>query len=424
MAHIEERETKRGTRYRAMVYIGLDPKTGRRKFTTKTFDTPEEANAWAAERELKRSRGTLTEPAKDTFAVYGRAWLRDAKDRLRPSTFHGYSETFRRYVEEPLDGAPQVGTLRMDRLRPEHVNQLYRWMMDERGLAKGTVKSLHAVIRQVLDYAYRSKAVEEPIAPLVKVPRVRTQRRKVKAMTEEELGRFLEAARTVRKGSEGERLPDRYYALWYTLQATGLRPGEALGLMWEDLDLETRTLRVRRALSRIPGEGWQLTDPKTSGSERAVKLPASAVPVLQEHRKDQVAERLAAGPEWQDHGLVFTTESGAPCDWTNLRRHFGRIMRRAGLGELKEPPTKPTGQPGPRKQGRFKPAFRPYDLRHTHATLSLKAGVPAKVISGRLGHHSAAFTMDVYTAWIPALQDDAADAWDEVLDQANEVNKR
>ena len=142
------------------------------------------------------------------------------------------------------------------------------------------------------------------------------------------------------------------------------------------------------------------------------------MPVLQAHRHQQRKDRLKAGKEWTDHGFVFTTETGEPVDWTNMKKHFNRIMRRADLGKAQEGPARPKGQPGPMKQGKFIAKYRPYDLRHTHATLSFKAGVPAKVISGRLGHHKVAFTMDVYTAFIPDMDDGAADAWDSILEKA------
>ena len=229
MAHIEKRTTKSGVRFRAMVYVGTDP-TGRRRLKTKTFSTYEEANAWAADRELKRSKGRLIEPSKETLAQYGRHWIEDElKDRVRATTFDGYSGSFKRYIEQPYPDAPELGQIRMNELRPEHVSRLYRWMRQDRGVSRGTVKKLHAVLRQILVFAYKSKATEEDIISLLKAPRERTNKRKVQAMSEEELGRFLEAARTVREGEDGERLPDRYYALWYLLQATGLRPGEALG---------------------------------------------------------------------------------------------------------------------------------------------------------------------------------------------------
>lgn len=420
MAHIRQLASGR---WQARVYVakGVTPHI-------KTWPTEAEAKAWAAAEELKREKGTLTAPCKDTLAVYGRKWLDDAttKDRIRGSTWRGYSRTFRTYIEEPPPGAPLIGRKRMEALTPEHVKKLYTWLREEgrrqprgkdRGLSKQTVGGLHAVLRQILYAAFDSGAIEVNLAAKLRraAPRTKTRRGK-KSLTKEELDRFFAAARTVRRGEDGARLADRYHAYWHLVAATGMRPGEALALTWEDLDLNGRTVRIRRALSWVRGEGrYEITEPKTAGSTRVVALPKNVIPVLEANRIAQLRERMKAGPEWADLGLVFTTESGKPVDLTNLRLHWNRIMRDAGLGTFEERPAKPNGRPGPRKYAKFTPLLPPYCLRHTHATLQLRAGVPVKVISERLGHASTAFTMDVYADALPDMQGEAADAWDALF---------
>jgi integrase len=399
-----------------MVYLGTRP-NGTRRIKTKVFESPEEAEAWAADIRLQRKWGTLVEPSKDTLAAYGRRWLDDVqRERVRPKTYHTYSTLFRRFIEDAELDAPELGQVRMDQLRPEHLEAFYRWMIRVRGLSKVTVKGLHAVLRQVLKRGYKRKDLALDVHGQIDMPRERANKRTVNAMSEKELLRFLEAAKTLRRDESGNRIPCRHHALWFVIQATGVRPAEALGLKWSDLDLANRTMRVERSLTRVPGDRWTLTDAKTTNAARQIRLPNAAIPVLRQNITQHAADQLKAGDTWKDkHGLVFTTETGEPADWSNLRRSFVAIMRRAGLGKQEEGPAKRKGQPGPKKLGRFVPAYRPYDLRHTHATLSFKAGVPAKVISERLGHHKASFTMDVYTAFIPDMQDRAADAWDAIL---------
>jgi len=127
-----------------------------------------------------------------------------------------------------------------------------------------------------------------------------------------------------------------------------------------------------------------------------------------------VEERLKAGPEWTDHGFVFTTRTGLPLDSTNLNsENYMAVMRRAGLVEEGPSPRKPRS--GPTARPRFRPAFRMYDLRHSCATLLLRAGENPKVVSERLGHSSVAFTMDVYTASLPDMQEGAAQKLQEML---------
>ncbi len=100
----------------------------------------------------------------------------------------------------------------------------------------------------------------------------------------------------------------------------------------------------------------------------------------------QSAERAAWGDAWEATGLVFTRENGALIHPDLLTKWFGRHVARAGLSPI-----------------------RLHDLRHTHASLALQAGIPAKVVSERLGHATVAFTLDVYSHVLPGLQEDAAD---------------
>ncbi len=112
-----------------------------------------------------------------------------------------------------------------------------------------------------------------------------------------------------------------------------------------------------------------------------------------EHRKRQLEDRLAAGPFWQDHDLVFPSSTGRPVSDSNLRnRDFSRVLKEAGL-----------------------PRFRPHDLRHTMATAALLAGVHPKVVQERLGHSRISVTLDTYSLVLPSLQRDAAEQIDEAL---------
>lgn len=198
----------------------------------------------------------------------------------------------------------------------------------------------------------------------------------------EEVGRFLAAARE-----------DRWYPLWELLVTTGLRPGEALALKWSDVEFVNRRIRVQRCLVRPPASTWLLKEPKTTRGRRSVTIPTAVAETLRRHRSEQLRERLQAGPQFQDLDFIFGTTNGSPLDWKVLvRRHFRRIVQRAGI-----------------------PPIRPYDLRHTCATLLLAAGENVKVVSERLGHSSAALTLDVYSHVLPDMQQQAADRMEHLL---------
>jgi integrase len=191
---------------------------------------------------------------------------------------------------------------------------------------------------------------------------------------------------------------DRWSALYVLAVSTGLRQGELLGLRWEDVDLESATLRVRHTLQPpgFPkGAAARLTPPKTRRSLRSVHLPHSAVQALLRHRELQDAERARANGSWHDRGLVFPNTLGGYADYTNLMpRHFKPLLKEAGL-----------------------PDIRFHDLRHTCATLLFTRGVHPKIVSEMLGHSSVSITLDVYSHVIPGLGDAAATAMEEALEE-------
>ena len=138
-----------------------------------------------------------------------------------------------------------------------------------------------------------------------------------------------------------------------------------LGLRWQDIDLDGRTLTVNQTVERI-GRGHDsklmLVEPKTSRSRRTLSVPGTATKALRTHKVRQLENRLAAGPDWQDLGLVFTTGRGTPIEPRNPYRDFVRLLERAGL-----------------------PTMRFHDLRHSAASLMLAQGIPLRSIQEILG---------------------------------------
>ncbi|MFW6074172.1 MAG: site-specific integrase [Chloroflexota bacterium] len=171
-----------------------------------------------------------------------------------------------------------------------------------------------------------------------------------------------------------------------------LRLGEALGLLWEHVDLETGQIRVVHQLQRIDRR-WQLVPPKSRQSRRTIPLPRASVTALRAHRELQQLERLAGGAEWGGpFDLVFTSTVGTPLDESNVRRQLRAILRQAGLRDI-----------------RF------HDLRHTCASLLLVQGVHPRVVMETLGHSQISLTLDTYSHVLPVLQRDAAERMDALL---------
>src|SRR5262249_9803415 len=159
--------------------------------------------------------------------------------------------------------------------------------------------------------------------------------------------------------------------------AIGLRPGEALGLRWQDVDLEAGVLRVQFALQRIEGR-LELDELKTRRSRRSLALPQFAITALAANQRRQEDGRQQAGELWEDRGLVFATRLGRPLSQRNVIRSFRRSLKSAGLTHR-----------------RF------YDLRHACASLLLVQGVHPRVVMEILGHSQIGLTMNTYSHVVP-----------------------
>lgn len=186
---------------------------------------------------------------------------------------------------------------------------------------------------------------------------------------------------------------DRLETLYLLAVTTGMRQGELLGLKWEDVDLGTGTLRVRRTLSTATGGGHVFTAPKTAKSRRSIKLPKPALFSLRKHREAQLEEKDRVAGLWKDNDLVFATRVGTPISRQDLiTRSFKPLLRSANL-----------------------PDIRFHDLRHTCATLLLGRGVHAKLVQELLGHASISVTLDTYSHVLPSMGDRTATAMEDVL---------
>lgn len=356
-------------------YLGRDGDGGKRRYHNKTVHgTKKDAQRYLNAALRDKDLGTFVEPSGLTLDKYLDQWLQTAtRRRVRDRTYRDYESLLARYVR------PLLGQRRLAQLRPLEIQALYN-RLQEQGLSPRTVRYAHAVLSGALKQAVKWRQLSQNPASFVDLPR--QVRHEAQALSPELAERFLAAA-------AGDP-----FALVFTLAlATGMRPSEYLGLQWKDADLKDGKVVVQRSLLRRK-DGWDFQEPKTPRSRRTIPLPATVTRALVEHKRRQAEQRLAAGPAYESHDLVFATASGQPLDENNLvRRHFKPILRAAGLP----------------------PAIRLYDLRHTCATLLLSAGENPKVVSERLGHATITLTLDTYSHVLPTLQQGAAERLEAVL---------
>jgi len=412
-------------RYRLKFYVGVDPETGKREFHNETFDTKREATDKAAKLRTDRAGGVTVRPSKETLSAFLKRWLSDVKEgEILPRTMYDYQNVLRRYVLKPPPGFPAIGRVRLNKLHPEHFERLYAHMRKEMGLSPRTIQYLRTILHGALDHAVIRGQIGRNPTVGVKPPRLKRQdgegqknadswkaNKKPEAMTKDQARAFQDAAKD-----------DRLYPLWVLLLHTGMRPSEALGLTWPNVDLDGGRLHVRQILTRRGVEGWDLMPPKTARSERTLTLGPSIIRVLRAWKATQSEERLLLGSEYQTHGFVFATEFGAPLDQGNLNsRNFRRICEAAhtkdpslGFGEWVEKPNRRKVSGNVKV---FKPRFWTYCLRHTFATLLLQDGEGLKVVSEKLGHATEVLTLTTYSHVLPEMDARATERMEELLGQ-------
>lgn len=319
--------------------------------------------------EVKRDAGTAEAAGRaPTVGDWLDHWIEHiAPRRVRARTLESYEALVRLHLR------PGVGHHRLDRLQPEHLEQLYGSLLEDKGLSPATVLRLHRVLSRALRVAMQRGKIARNVATLVDPPAVKRATTAL-PLTVEEARRVLQVAEQ-----------DRNSARWTVALAVGLRQSEALGLQWPDIDLDVGTLTVRRGLHRVAGKGLVYEEPKAERSRRTLALPAQLVMALRRHRTVQLEERQAAGPLWEEHDLVFAQVNGRPLDKRSDWEGWKALLNRAGVREV-----------------------RLHDGRHTAATLLLSEGVHPRVVMELLGHAQMRTTTDTYSHVMPALAKEAA----------------
>lgn len=318
-----------------------------------------------------------------TLSEYLHQWLTDVVQPSKaPRTYRSYEEVLHNYIE------PSMGRVPLKELTPRQAPKLQGLLnrLHKRGLSARTVRYSRDVLRAALNQAMRWGLVTSNVATLVEPPK--QVKHSPVLFTHEEALRFLDAVRG-----------DRLEALYTVALTLGLRCGEAVGLRWEDIDLDAGTLSITGQIVRVPKGGGRLrTDAKTSGSHRTLMLPRSCIAALQRRRDNQQWERRAARDDWQDTGYVFTTRNGGPFEPRAINRFLARILEKAGL-----------------------PHMGPHGLRHSAGSILHAQGESLKTISTLLGHSSIRITADLYTHIGDQSKRELADRMDDIYGDSEDI---
>ncbi len=304
----------------------------------------------------ERDSGIVYDSENLKVAGYLDRWLDSIKDTLRERTWRRHEEITRIHLK------PTLGNIKLDRLSALQVQSLYRTKLNS-GLSPRTVQIIHATLHKALKQAVRWSLVPRNVCEVVVPPRV--PKSEIRPLDARQAKKLLDKAWDTQP---------YYYPLYVLAVTTGMRSGEILGLQWQDVDLDAGTVQVRRTVFN-----GVVSTPKTSRSNRGIKLPEIAVEAIRRHPRRSA---------W-----VFSSKNGNSLSVHNLHnRSWKPLLRDARL-----------------------PDIRFHDLRHTCATLLLSKGVHPKLVQELLGHSSIEITLDTYSHVLPSMSDGVATAMDDLL---------
>jgi len=355
-----------------VAYNGRDPITGterRRWHPAGTIRSEAEAMRSRIDADAAPRRRKLT-----LGGFMATTWL-DSKMTLTHQTRCRYEWMINHNI------TPRIGQVRIDVLRPVDLDACYRDLLDNggrkrQGLSAKTVLEVHRVISNALDLAVDRRIIETNPARKARPPR-RVTRSLVPAIwTATQLGEFLQRART-----------KRLYPALHLVAYTGIRRGELAGLNWGDLDTATSSITIARTRQVTP-DGVIQAPVKTRTSRRRIDLDPDTVRVLQRWRCRLTSEGAAITPATP----MFVNRRHTAVSPESLSQLFTRSSVELGL-----------------------PRIRFHDLRHTHASLLVAAGVPIKVVSERLGHAHPGFTMHTYQHLLPGMGAAAANQFAQLI---------
>ncbi len=396
-------------RWRVRVSYGYDPATGKRQQTSKTVrGTKAQAQAERDRAIRERNSGVSIDAHSITFKEYAQEWhaqrleAGEHAERTMQSEEHNLKSLYR-----------VLGSQKLRDITPATVEKAIRKLRSNKTRTGGkvsgtTVNSYYRTLKQVLKAAANHDLIARNPCDRVKAPKKDTKEKQtmtaaqvralhdlldrleaeqLEALAGKECRMEALGKRTARESVRGVSGLSKLMAVRLGL-ATGMRLGEVLALRWSDLNRECSQLKVNQALT-INGH---LKAPKTKGSRRTICLDSDTAAHLRNWKATQRGALVSLGLEAVRDTPVCCSDVGGYIDSPNFETWFVKWRRAHGFGEF---------------------AF--HQLRHTHATQLLGAGMDVKTVSTRLGHANAATTLNVYSHAIPGKDEEAAGVFEAIM---------
>lgn len=364
---------KRGKTYSIVYYMGKDSKGKWVQKWESGFISKKKAEQVLRQRISDIENSFANKLDNSELSIFLLHWLETyCEKQLSRNTVNGYRVNIEKHI------IPYIGHIRLLKLQPSDIENLYISLSKE-NLSNTSILYVHRVLKCALNYAVKKRVINYNVMDYIDAPK--KDKFIPYVLNSNEVNRLLLACK------------DSEIFIPVLLSVTlGLRRGEVLGLMWDDIDWKYQTVHIQRTATCYKNNEFCLSDVKTSNSNRTLCLPKFVLSELEKHFQNQKVQALEFGIGFNVLNLINCRADGSPISTYVLNGQFKKIVKNIGLHSL-----------------RF------HDLRHTNATLMLKENVPAKIVSTMLGHSSIGITLDTYSHVLTDMQKPAINAINDIL---------
>jgi integrase len=392
--------------WEARITTGYDLGTGKQIQRSFSGKTQREVRQKMQAAQVALDSHQYQEPTNMTLGEWLEIWEKEYLNGVKPFTKLNYSQHIKNHIRPALENC------KLQKLSGPDIQRFYNLLLREGGrtrlhdkegrivkkdgqpvyvpapLSAKTVKNIHGVLHKALEQAVKVGCIRTNPADSCELSKV--EKKEIRPLNDEDISRFMEAVQD-----------HPFRALFLTTLFTGMRRGEVCGLRWDCVNLDNGTITINKQIQNVPGQpgAYRLVSTK-NGKSRTLKASRFVVDLLRQQKAEQEKMKQLVGELWHDEGYVFCNAMGEHLSPSTVYHNFKRIASNIGM-----------------------PTARLHDLRHSYAVASLQAGDDIKTVQSNLGHHTAAFTLDVYGHVIEQMKQASADRMDAYIRTVSEAKR-
>ena len=365
---------KRGNTYQIIVSLGLDV-NGKKIRKTTTYKPPENTTPKKAEKlahefaiEFERKCKGMTSLKENMRFCDMAEWFIEnyAKNELKEITAYNYESQIKNHL------LPELGNIKLKDFTPAKITAFFK----TRKYSPATCRKVYVILQSIFARAVEQGFIKEtPCTKAVILPKAKQPKEKKPFLNEHQAKDLL---KMVEDNTQFNRIIK-------VLLYTGMRSGECLGLRWQDIDFENRTIHIENTLTDVGGKHW-LQPPKTKTSNRYIALSDALADIFREQKKYNDEKIAKLGKDYSYPEMVFTTDKGNYVDRSGLNTQFRRFVKDTDFDFITL-----------------------HSLRHCNATLLINSGIDLKIVSELLGHSDVSTTANVYADVLDSAKAKVAD---------------